>query len=1206
MMLSASSSSLARSSLEVMLDSLRQKDEEDEKRRKDSPPALPPRPASKARLPPARRSLPNNFNDFKVSSDHSAGECLPSGLDAKEDSKMKEKELGLEQKRSSSSFGSKKVKMDLDSPYMATSEENITLLTSTASSEKIGELENDTISYFIKKKLRVWCKQPRWQWELGTIRSSSGEKASVLLSNGKVMKVARSELLPANPDILEGVDDLIKLSYLNEPSVIHNLKFRYSKEMIYSKAGPILIAFNPFKDLQIYGTGHISGYGQKFSDSHHVYALADAAYNDMIRDELNQSIIISGESGSGKTETAKIVIQYLVALGGGSCGIENEILQTNCILEAFGNAKTSRNENSSRFGKLIEIHFSSMGKICRAKVQTFLLEKSRVVQLGSSERSYHIFYQLCAGASSGLKERLNLRSVSDYKYLNQSDCMTICNVDDAKKFHQLMKALDTVRICEEDQELIFKMLAAILWLGNISFQVIDSENHIEVVDDEAVTSAALLMGCSSQELMTALSTHKTQSGDGAIVKGSTLQQAIDTRDATAKFIYSSLFEWLVEQLNNSLEVDKKCTSKSISILDIYGFESLKKNNFEQFCINYANERLQQHFIRHLFKLEQEDYKSDGIDWTKIDFEDNQECLDLFEKKPLGLLSLLDQESSLPKASDLTFANKLQQHLDANPCFKEQRGRAFSVRHYTGEVLYDTNGFLEKNRDTLPSDSLQLLSSCNCELLQFFSKMFSKSESQSNFLHTVALNSQKQGVGTKFKGQLFKLIHQLESTKPHFIRCIRPNNKQLPGIYDEDLVLQQLRCCGVLEAARISRVGYPTRMTHQEFSRRYGFLLSEANVSQDPLSISVSVLQQFHIPFEMYQVGYTKLYLRAQQIGVLEDKRKQVLQGILGIQKCYRGYQARSFFCEFTNGVTTLQSFVRGEITRRKYGVTVKSSITNYTKKLEEMHAIILLQSVIRGWLVRRGASGLNKLKRYPENAKPRRKSRVEMAEVKQDMSKEQLQSALEELQMRVGNAEAIAEQKEEENSELKERLKQSEERWAEYEAKMKSVEDAWQKQMASLQMSLVAARKSLASENGTVQPAIHGVTFPCYYDSEDATSMGSRTTSVSTPMKFMSGLCAPDGGRQCNGTLTTVSNLMKEFEQRRHNFDDEMKVLNEVKPGQQSANVNNIQQLLKLKHRFEGWKKQYKVRLQETKARLHKSDAGKSRRTWWEKVSSRA
>ncbi|CAL0328901.1 unnamed protein product [Lupinus luteus] len=1165
MMLSASPSFLARSRLEVMLDSLRQKDEEDEKMPKDSPPALPPRPASKARLPPARRSFPNNFNDFKVSSDHGAGECLPNGFDAKEESKSKEKELGLGHKKNSS-FGSKKVKMDVDSPYMATSEENITLLTSNASSGKIGELEDDTISYFIKKKLRVWCKQPRGHWELGTIRSSSGEEASVLLSNGKVMKVARSELLPANPDILDGVDDLIKLSYLNEPSVLHNLKFRYSKEIIYSKAGPILIALNPFKDLQIYGNDHVSGYGQKFSDSHHVYALADAAYNDMIKDELNQSIIISGESGSGKTETAKIVIQYLAALGGGNCGIENEILQTNCILEAFGNAKTSRNENSSRFGRLIEIHFSSMGKICRAK--------SRVVQLGSSERSYHIFYQLCAGASSGLKERLNLRSVSDYKYLNQSDCMTICNVDDAKKFQQLTKALDTVRICEDDQELIFKMLAAILWLGNISFQVIDSENHIEVVDDVAVTSAALLMGCSSQELMAALSTRKTQSGDGTVVKRSTLQQAIDTRDATAKFIYSSLFEWLVEQLNNSLEVGEKCTGKSISILDIYGFESLK------------------------------DYESDGIDWTKIDFEDNQECLDLFEKKPLGLLSLLDKESILPKASDLTLANKLKQHLDANPCFKGQRGRAFSVRHYTGEVLYDTNGFLEMNRDILPSDSLQLLSSCNCELLQFCSKMFSESQGQSNFLHTVALDSQKQGVGTKFKGQLFKLIHQLESTKPHFICCIRPNNKQLPGIYEEDLVLQQLRCCGVLEAARISRVGYPTRMTHQEFSRRYGFLLSEATVSQDPLSISVSVLQQFHIPFEMYQVGYTKLYLRAQQIGTLEDKRKQVLQGILGIQKCCGSYQACSSFCEFTNGVTTLQSFVRGEITRRKYGVTMKCSVTNSSKKLEEMHAIILLQSVIRGWLVRRG--GMNKLKRYPENAKPRRKSLVEMPEVKQDMSKEQLQSALEELQIRVGNAEAFAEQKEEENTELKEQLKQSEERWAEYEAKMKSVEEAWQKQMASLQMSLVAARKSLASENGNVQPPIHGVTFPCYYDSEDATSMGSRTTGVSTPMKFMSGLCTSDGGRQGNGTLTTVSNLMKEFEQRRHNFDDEMKVLNEVKPAQQSANMNNLQQLLKLKHRFEGWKKQYKVRLQETKARLHKSEVGKSRRTWWEKVSSRA
>ncbi|KAJ1408494.1 P-loop containing nucleoside triphosphate hydrolase [Sesbania bispinosa] len=1237
-MLSASPCSLTRSSLEEMLDSLRRKDEEEEKK-KDLPPALPARPASRARLPPARRSLPNNF---KVGD--SDGGAVENGFGGNGESKRKE--TGFGHMRRGSSFGSKRMKKDVECPYVAALSASTA---SVASSGMVLEFDGDSVSYFMKTKLRVWCRQPRGQWELGSVQSTSGEEAYVSLSNGNVVKVARSELVPANPDILEGADDLIKLGYVNEPSVLHNLKLRYSQEMIYSKAGPILIALNPFKSFQIYGNDHVSTYRQRFIDSPHVYAMVEAAYNKMIRGEyplssfeifelysnyeVNQSIIISGESGSGKTETAKIAMQYLAALGDGSCGIENEILQTNCILEAFGNAKTAINDNSSRFGKLIEIHFSTMGKICGAKIQTYLLEKSRVAQLANCERSYHIFYQLCAGSSSRLKESLNLRAASEYKYLNQSDCMTIDGVDDAKKFHQLTKALDTVQICNEDRELIFKVLAAILWLGNISFQVTNSGNHIEVVDDEAnwdslgffampygqkktlkwftVTNAALLMGCSSKELMEALSTHKIQSDKDTIAKSLTLRQAIDTRDALAKFMYGSLFDWLVEQVNKSLVVDKKCTGKSISILDIFGFQSLQKNGFEQFCINYANERLQQHFNRHLFKLEQEDYESDGIDWTKVDFVDNQECLDLFEKKPLGLFSLLDEESDFPKASDLTFANKLKKHLDANPCFKGERGRAFGVRHYAGEVLYDTNGFLEKNRDTLSSDSIQLLSSCDCELLQLFSKMFNQSQKQPNSpFHIDALDSQNQGVGTKFKGQVFKLMHQLESTTPHFIRCIRPNTKQLPGIYDDDLVLQQLRCCGVLEVVRISRAGYPTRMTHQEFSRRYAFLFSEANISKDPLSISVAVLQKFNIPSEMYQVGFTKLYLRAGQIDALEDKRMQVLQGIIGIQKCFRGHQARSYFRELKNGVATLQSFIRGEITRRKCRVVMKSSITIYSKKLEEIHAIILLQSVIRGWLVRRDSSHMNKLRKDHENAKPRRKSRVKLPELK-DLSKELVQnlpSALAELQKRVYKAEVIVEQKEEENNELREQLKQSEKKRDEYEAKMKSMEEAWQKQMASLQMSLVAARKSLASDNATVQPVRHDLVSPRGYESEDATSMGSRTPGGSTPIKFSGSLSVSDIGRHANGTLTTVSDLMKEFEQRRQIFDGEVRALNEVKPSQ-SANTNSMEELRKLKQRFEGWKKQYKVRLRETKSKLLKSgnsETDKSRWTWWGKLGSRA
>ncbi|WJX73410.1 Myosin-2, variant 3 [Trifolium repens] len=1198
-MLSPSPSAIARSSLEEMLDSLRRRDEEEKP--KDLPPALPSRPMSRGRLPPAKRSLPKSF---KVDGEN-------------EKEKMGHRRRG--------SFGSKKLMLDLESPYVVVSEEH-TVVTSEQQSSPgpvssipaddssvappSPELEDDNVSYFIKKKLHVWCRQPKGKWGLGTIQSTSGEQASVSLSNGNVMEVARTELLPANPDILEGVDDLIQLSYLNEPSVLHNLRFRYSQDMIYSKAGPILIALNPFKDVPIYGNQYVAAYRKKSLDSPHVYAMVDAAYNEMIGEEVNQSIIISGESGAGKTETAKIAMQYLAALGGGSCGIENEVLQTNVILEAFGNAKTSRNDNSSRFGKLIEIHFSATGKMCGAKIQTCKHVQSRVVQLADGERSYHIFYQLCAGSSPHLKERLNLRAASEYKYLNQSDCMAIDGVDDAKKFHRLRKALDVVQMCKEDQERVFKMLTAILWLGNISFEVNDNDNHIEVVNDEAVTSAASLMGCSPQGLMTVLSTHKIQAGKDTITKTLTLRQAIDARDALAKFIYASLFDWLVEQVNKSLEVGKRRTGRSISILDIYGFESFQKNSFEQLCINYANERLQQHFNRHLFKLEQQDYEIDGVDWTKVDFEDNQECLDLIEKKPIGLLSLLDEESNFPRATDLTLANKLKQHLQTNPCFKGDWGRGFSVCHYAGEVLYDTSGFLEKNRDPMPSDSSQLLSSCSCELLQSFSKTLNQSQKQSNSQHVGAFDSQKQSVGTKFKGQLFKLMHQLEGTTPHFIRCIKPNAKQHPGIYDEDLVLQQLKCCGVLEVVRISRAGYPTRMTHQEFARRYGFLLYEANTSQDPLSVSVAVLQQFNIPPEMYQVGFTKLYLRTGQVGALEDKRKLVLQGTLGVQKYVRGHQARNHYNKLKEGVTILQSFVRGEIARRKYGVMVKSSITISSENIEEIQAIITLQSVIRGWLVRKHNSSLNKFKKHPENGRSRRRSRSKMSDDKDAKDRVQnLPSALAELQRRVVKAESTIEQKEEENAELREQLKQFEKRWIEYEKKMKTMEEMWQRQMASLQMSLAAAKTSLASENANGQPSRHDVASPSpfCYDSEDAISMGSRTPRTpgcSTPLKYSSSLSEIRAMREGNGSL---NNLMKEFEQRRQTFDDDARALAEVRPTGQYANPNSIDELRKLKHKFEGWKKEYKTRLRETKARLKLGNAemDKSRRKWWGKLSSR-
>ncbi|XP_008345271.1 myosin-2-like isoform X3 [Malus domestica] len=1142
MMASASPSMIARSSLEEMLESLQRRDTVEKP--KELPPALPARPPSKARLPSARRSMPNNF---RVEDAEGSLECLPSL------NKRKEGDLGFK----AGHFGVKKTENDqtVESPYGGSPEDSGTR------PEKIAKSDcDDNIGYFIKKKLRVWCWLPSGLWELGMIQSTSGDAALVSLSSGNVIKVHRVDLLPANPDVLEGVDDLIQLSYLNEPAVLYNLQCRYSQDMIYSKAGPVLIAINPFKDVQIYGKDSIRAYRQKLTDKPHVYAVADAAYDEMMTDDVNQSIIISGESGAGKTETAKVAMQYLAAIGSGSCGTEhaNAILQTNCILEAFGNAKTSRNHNASRFGKLIELHFSTAGRICGAFIQTFFLDKSRVAQLENGERSYHVFYQLCAGAPSTLKERLNLKRASEYKYLNQSDCLEIDGVDDVRKFHTLVKALDVVQVCKEDQEHMFSLLAAVLWLGNISFQAIDNEKHVEVLADEAVTIASMLMGCSSQELILSLSTPEIRGAKDSIDTRLTLRQAIDARDALAKFIYVSLFDWLVEQINKSLAVGKCRAGRSISILDIYGFESFQKNSFEQMCINYANERLQQHFNRHLFKLEQEECELDGVDWTKVDFQDNQECLNLFEKKPFGLLSVLDEESNFPKANDLTLANKFKQHLNANSCFKAEKGSTFSIRHHAGEVLYDTSGFLKKNRDKLPAVFVQLLSSCRCRLLQLFtSKELKQFQKPENDLYQIdALDPSKSGAGIDFKGQLFKLLHQLESSTPHFISCIKPNSKQLPGMYEVNLVLQQLKCCGVLEVVRISRSGYPTRMAHQEFAGRYGFLLLEDDLPRDPLSLSIAVLKRFSVLPEMYQIGYTKVFLRTGQIASLEDKRKKVLRGIIGVQKYFRGHRARCHFDQLKEGVPKIPSNADGlgENTGRKAGSH---------ETLDERQ---------------------NLKKSHPENGKAKRKAGRKMSE--------DLPSDLAELQRRVLQAEATLVRKEEENAELQEQLQQFETRWSEYESKMKSMQDVWQKQMASLQTSLAAARKSLASDNTAGQPGRLGSVSSPRYDSEEATSMGFN-----------------GAGLEANGSSNAVSGLVKEFEQRRQTFDDDAKALVEVKPGQSAANMNPEEDLRKLKHRFESWKKEYKARLRETKTKLHKiwhSEEEKRQRKWWAKIGSRA
>ncbi|KAI4366093.1 hypothetical protein MLD38_022015 [Melastoma candidum] len=1049
-----------------------------------------------------------------------------------------------------------------------------------------------------KIKLRVWCRLANGKWELGIIVSNSGEEFVVSLLSGNIFRVSTGELLPANPDILRCADDLLQLSYLNEPSVIYNLQYRYSRDIIYSKAGPVLIAVNPFKKMQIYEDNLVQAYKQKIVDSPHVYAVANTAYTEMMRDGVSQSIIISGESGAGKTETARFAMHYLASIGGGSsAGIESNILRTSSILEAFGNAKTSRNDNSSRFVSAI-----------------YLCHFSRVVQVAQGERSYHIFYQLCAGAPSYLREKLNLRHADEYYYLKQSNCLLIAGVDDAERFQMLLEALDIVRIPKDYQENAFELLAAILWLGNISFHTGDIENHVEVVVDEAVTTVARLLGCTAEDLVVALSARKIRVGKDHITKTLTLQQAFDVRDALAKFLYASLFDWVVEQINISLEVGKESAGRSINILDICGFESFQRNSFEQFCINYANERLQQHFHRHLFKLEQEEYEIDGIDWTKVDFEDNQDCLNLIEKRPLGILSLLEEESKFPKASDLTFSNKVKQHLNNNPCFRGDTDVAFTIRHYAGEVSYDSTSFLQKNRDLVHVDSIQLLSSCSCQLPKLFAaRTDDHSLGLSNPNHSGGgLDFQKQSVATKFKGQLFKLMHQLENTKPHFIWCIRPNEKQLPCHYEEDLVLRQLRCCAVIEVVRISRSGYPSRMTHQEFAGRYGYMLFDSvSISKDPLSISVALLHQFNVPREMYQVGYVKIYLRMGQVAMLESRRKQALEGIIAIQKCYRSRQACRHHHSLKKGAIILQSFVRGELSRRKYYTLLKSAaasapaarVTDY-----QLVDIVSIQSVIRGWLVRKQVHVLRETKQLePENAKQnlaRRPGEAKGMKRESTLAEKQVEETptdIAELRRWVLKAESTLAQKEEENSALREQLQQVETKWSDYESRMKAMEETWQKQMASLQVSLATARKSLVTEDHNQPRRLEAPTPPHDYDSDTA-SMGSRTPGETRPRKYAN--VVPDGraALDTNGTLNAVSSLMKEFELRRQTFDNEARTMAGARADMLPSGPSPDEELRNLKVRFETWKKDYKVRLREMKARLHKLGLNEGgRRKWWGK-----
>ncbi|XP_008438435.1 myosin-6 isoform X1 [Cucumis melo] len=771
----------------------------------------------------------------------------------------------------------------------------------------------------------VWIEDPEVAWLDGEVLEVNGQDIKVLCTSGTTVEVKSSNVYPKDPEFPPcGVDDMTKLAYLHEPGLLQNLKSRYDVNEIYTYTGSILIAVNPFRRLpHLYDNHMMQQYkGAALGElSPHPFAIANSAYRQMINESISQSILVSGESGAGKTESTKMLMRYLAHVGGGRAGgkaasgersVEQQVLESNPVLEAFGNAKTVRNNNSSRFGKFVEIQFDQSWRISGAAIRTYLLERSRVCQVSDPERNYHCFYMLCAAPTEEI-EKYKLGNPRTFHYLNQSNCYELDGVDDSKEYLSTRKAMDVVGISTTEQDAIFRVVAAVLHLGNVEFAKGTETDSSEPKDDKArfhLKMAAELFMCDEKALEDSMCTRVIVTRDETITKCLDPDSATLSRDALAKIVYSRLFDWIVDKINNSIGQDPD-SKNLIGVLDIYGFESFKTNSFEQFCINLTNEKLQQHFNQHVFKMEQEEYTKEEIDWSYIEFIDNQDVLDLIEKKPGGVIALLDEACMFPRSTHDTFAQKLYQTFKDHKRFsKPKLSRTdFTICHYAGDVTYQTELFLDKNKDYVVAEHQALLSASKCTFVAgLFPPLPEETSKSSKF----------SSIGTRFKQQLQSLLETLNATEPHYIRCVKPNNLLKPAIFENNNVLQQLRCGGVMEAIRISCAGYPTRKTFDEFIGRFTILAPDVlKGSSNEATACKRLLEKVNI--KGYQIGKTKVFLRAGQMAELDACRTEVLgRSAMVVQRKVRSYLARKNFILLRLAAIQIQALCRGQIARQHY------------------------------------------------------------------------------------------------------------------------------------------------------------------------------------------------------------------------------------------------------------------------------------------------
>ncbi|KAF1466398.1 Myosin heavy chain, skeletal muscle, adult, partial [Spheniscus demersus] len=769
-------------------------------------------------------------------------------------------------------------------------------------------------------KTSVFVAHPKESFVKGTIQSKETGKVTVKTEGGETLTVKDDQVFPMNPPKYDKIEDMAMMTHLHEPAVLYNLKERYAAWMIYTYSGLFCVTVNPYKWLPVYNPEVVLAYrGKKRQEAPpHIFSISDNAYQFMLTDRENQSILITGESGAGKTVNTKRVIQYFATIaasgekkkeeqqsGKMQGTLEDQIISANPLLEAFGNAKTVRNDNSSRFGKFIRIHFGATGKLASADIETYLLEKSRVTFQLKAERSYHIFYQITSNKKPELIDMLLISTNPyDFHFVSQGE-ISVPSIDDQEELMATDSAIDILGFTADEKTAIYKLTGAVMHYGNLKFKQKQREEQAEPDGTEVADKAAYLMGLNSADLLKALCYPRVKVGNEYVTKGQTVQQVNNSVGALAKAVYEKMFLWMVVRINQQLDT-KQPRQYFIGVLDIAGFEIFDFNSFEQLCINFTNEKLQQFFNHHMFVLEQEEYKKEGIEWTFIDFGmDLAACIELIEK-PMGIFSILEEECMFPKATDTSFKNKLyDQHLGKSSNFqkpKPAKGKAeahFSLVHYAGTVDYNISGWLEKNKDPLNETVIGLYQKSSVKTLALLFANYGGADAEAGGGGKKGgkkKGSSFQTVSALFRENLNKLMTNLRSTHPHFVRCIIPNETKTPGAMEHELVLHQLRCNGVLEGIRICRKGFPSRVLYADFKQRYKVLNASAIPEGqfiDSKKASEKLLGSIDVDHTQYKFGHTKVFFKAGLLGLLEEMRDEKLaQLITRTQARCRGFLMR--------------------------------------------------------------------------------------------------------------------------------------------------------------------------------------------------------------------------------------------------------------------------------------------------------------------------